>query len=78
MKLYVDNLPSSTSVKDLEDLFTPYGDVTSARVLTTQSGGHPRGSGYVEMVRQNAVRAMMQLHGQRIDFMVLRVSEVKT
>jgi hypothetical protein len=28
MKLYVGNLPSSTSVKDLEDLFTPYGDVT--------------------------------------------------
>ena len=78
MKLYVGNLPSSTSVKDLEDLFTPYGDVTSARVLTTQHGGHPRGFGYVKMVRQNAVRAMTQLHGQRIDFMVLRVSEVKT
>ena len=78
MKLYVGNLPSSTSVKDLEDLFTPYGDVTSARVLTRQNGGHPRGFGYVETVRQNAVRAMTQLHGQRIDFMVLRVSEAKS
>ena len=77
MKLYVGNLPSGTSVTDLEDLFTPYGDVTSARVLTTQQGGHPRGFGYVEMVRQNAVRAMSELHGQRIDFMVLRVSEAK-
>ena len=48
MKLYVGNLPSSTSVTDLEDLFTPYGDVISARVLTTQHGGHPRGFGYVE------------------------------
>ena len=78
MKLYVGNLPSSTSVKDLEDLFTPYGDVTSARVLTIQNGGHPRGFYYVEMVRQNAVRAMSELHGQRIDFMVLRVSEAKS
>ena len=75
MKLYVGNLPSSTSVKDLKDLFTPYGDVTSARVLTTSHGGHPRGFGYVEMVKQNAERAMSELHGQRIDFMVLRVGE---
>jgi RNA recognition motif-containing protein len=75
MKLYVRNLPSSTSVKDLEDLFTPYGDVTSARVMTKQHGGHPRRFGYVEMVRQNAERAMSALHGQRIDFMVLRVNE---
>ena len=78
MKLYVGNLPSSTSARDLEELFTPYGDVTSARVLTTQHGGHPRRFGYVEMVRQNAERAMSELHGQRIDFMVLRVNEAKS
>jgi RNA recognition motif-containing protein len=78
MKLYVGNLPSSTSVKDLEDLFTPYGNLTSARVLTIQNGGHPRGFCYVEMVRQNAVRAMSELHGQRIDFMDLRVREAKS
>jgi RNA recognition motif-containing protein len=77
MKLYVGNLPSSTSVKDLGDLFTPYGDVTSARVMTTRHGGHPRGFGYVEMVKQNAERAMSELHEQRIDFMVLRVSEAR-
>ena len=75
MKLYVGNLPANTSAKDLEDLFTPYGDVTSARVLTTQHGGHPRGFGYVEMVQQHAERAIAGLNGQRINFMVLRVSE---
>jgi RNA recognition motif-containing protein len=78
MKLYVGNLPSSTSTKDLEDLFAPYGDVTSARVMTTQHSGHPRGFGYVEMVRQNAERAVSELHGRRIDLMVLRVSEAKS
>jgi RNA recognition motif-containing protein len=49
MKLYVGNFPANTSAKDLKDLFTPYGEVTSARVLTTQHGGHPRGFGYVEI-----------------------------
>ena len=78
MKLYVGNLPANTSAKDLEDLYTPYGDVTSARVLTTQHGGHPRGFGYVEMLKQHAERAIAELDGQRINFMVLRVSEAKS
>ena len=78
MKLYVGNLPANMSVQDLEDLFTPYGDVTSARVLTTQHSGHPRGFGYVEMLKQHAERAVSELNGQRINFMVLRVSEAKS
>lgn len=78
MKLYIGNLPANTSVQDLEDLFTPYGNVTSARVLTTQHGGHPRGFGYVEMLRRHAERAISELNGRRINFMVLRVSEAKS
>lgn len=78
MKLYVGNLPANTSVKDLEDLFSPYGTVTSARVLTTKHGGHPRGFGYVEMIKQHAERAVAELNGQRINFRVLRVSEAKS
>jgi RNA recognition motif-containing protein len=78
MKLYVGNLPANTSTKDLKDLFTPYGEVTFARVLTTRHGGHPRGFGYVEMLKQHAERAISELNGQRINFMVLRVSEAKS
>ncbi|MDX1401269.1 MAG: RNA-binding protein, partial [Kiloniellales bacterium] len=78
MKLYVGNLPSNTSAKDLEDLFTPYGAVISARILTTKHSGPPRGYGYVEMLRQHAELAMAELHGQRINFMVLSVTEAKS
>jgi RNA recognition motif-containing protein len=74
----VGNLPANTSVKDLENLFTPYGDVSSARVLSTRHGGHPRGYGYVEMIKQHAERAISELDGQRINFMVLRVSEARS
>ena len=77
MRLYVGNLPANTSVKDLEDLFLPYGAVSSARVLATKHGGHPRGFGYVEMIRQHAECAIAELNGQRINLMVLRVSEAK-
>jgi RNA recognition motif-containing protein len=78
MKLYVGNLPADMSSQDLEDLFTPYGKVTSTRLLTTRHGGHPRGFGYVEMLKQHAERAIAELDGQRINFMVLRVSAAKS
>lgn len=78
MKLCVSNLPATTTTKDLEDLFAPYGAVTSARVLMTQRGGHSRGFGYVEMLKQHAELAIAELDGQRINFMVLRVSEASS
>ncbi len=78
MKLYVENLPEHTSVKDLEDLFTPYGVVKSAHVSKTDYGSFSRGFGYVEMLKQNAEIAISELDGRRIDFMVLRVGEVKS
>lgn len=77
MKLYVENLPEHTSVQDLEDLFTPYGDVKSARILRAHHGGHSCGFGYVEMLKQNAEIAISELNGRRIDFMILRVGEAK-
>lgn len=77
MKLYVGNLPSSTTVRDLQDLFTPYGDVSSARLLMTDQGGYPRAFGYVEMLSQNAERAIAELHGQRLNLMVLSVAEAE-
>jgi RNA recognition motif-containing protein len=43
-----------------------------------QYGGHPRGFGYVEMLKQHAERAISELNGQRINFMVLRVSAAKS
>jgi RNA recognition motif-containing protein len=75
MKLYVGNLPADMTARDLEDLFSPYGEVTSSRLLTTQHNGHPRGFGYIEMPGQHARRAITELDGQRINFLVLRVSE---
>lgn len=78
MKLYVGNLPANTSARDLENLFAPYGAVSSVRVLRTPQGGFPRVFGFVEMLRDGAERAITELDGQRINFMVLSVSEARS
>ena len=78
MRLYVENLPEHTSVQELEDLFSPYGEVKFASISRAHRGNYARGFGYVEMLKQNAEIAISELNGRRIDFMVLRVGEAKT
>jgi RNA recognition motif-containing protein len=62
-KLYVGNLPWSFTSDDLKDLFTPYGSVQSAEVISDRETGRSRGFGFVEMDSQEGVeQAVRALH----------------
>ena len=43
MKLFVGNLPAGTSDADLHDLFSRFGEVTSAHVAKARFSGRSRG-----------------------------------
>jgi RNA recognition motif-containing protein len=60
MKLYVGNLPWSIGNQELEDLFSSYGTVTSANVITDRDTKRSRGFGFVELVSggPEAIEAM--------------------
>ena len=49
MKLYVGNLPWSIGNQELEELFSSYGTVTSANVITDRDTKRSRGFGFVEL-----------------------------
>lgn len=49
MNIYVGNLSWSMTDQDLNDLFTPYGQVTSAKILREKHSGRSKGFGFVEM-----------------------------
>ena len=49
MKLYVGNLPWSVDNQELEDLFSSFGTVTSANVITDRDTKRSRGFGFVEL-----------------------------
>ena len=53
-KLYVGNIPFSTTDDDLRQLFESHGTVVSARVITDRETGRSRGFGFVEMEDGNA------------------------
>jgi len=47
--LFVGNLPFTTGSPDLEQLFSQYGSVSRAQVITDRDTGRSRGFGFVEM-----------------------------
>lgn len=63
-KLYVGGLSDAVRDQDLMAMFTPFGTVESARVITDRGTGHSRGFGFVEMsTAEEAQKAMAALDG---------------
>lgn len=78
MKLYVGNLPFSTTENALRDLFAAHGDVSSATIVMDRETGRPRGFGFVEFGNDEHARAAMAaLNGKNFDGRDLTVNEAK-
>ena len=68
MNMYVSNLGFHTSEDDLRKLFEPFGQVSSAKVITDRETGRSRGFGFVEMdSNTDASQAMTKLNGKEIE-----------
>lgn len=78
MKVYVGNLPWSVTDLDLQNLFTPFGSVESAQVVTDRDSGRSRGFGFVEMAAQHAAQAIAKLNGHQMESRALRVNEAQS
>ena len=58
MNIYVVNLNWNMSSEDLQNLFTPFGEVTSAKIVTDKfNNDRSKGFGFVEMAEDEAARA---------------------
>ena len=78
MKLYVGNLPYSTSEEDLRNLFSQYGTVESVAVITDRETGRSKGFGFVEFNDDGEARNAIQgLSGQEFGGRALTVNEAR-
>jgi RNA recognition motif-containing protein len=76
-KLYVGNLSFDTSEDSLRALFSEYGAVESAKLVSDRDTGRPRGFGFVEMSSSDASSAMQALNGKDFEGRTLRVNEAQ-
>lgn len=77
-KLYVGNLGYNVSKNDLEQMFSAYGTVISAQVITDRESGRSKGFGFVEMGSdKDAQAAIAALHGKNVDGRDLTVNEAR-
>jgi RNA recognition motif-containing protein len=76
MKLYVGNLPWSIGNQELEDLFSSYGTVTSANVITDRDTNRSRGFGFVELDSGGA-EAIEAMNESEVDGRKVIVNEAR-
>ena len=76
-KLYVGNLAWGVSDDDLQNVFSEYGSVASAVVITDRETGRSRGFGFVEL-EDGADQAIEALNGQDLQGRPMRVNEAQS
>jgi len=60
MNIYVGNMPYSMTESELNETFSAYGKVTSARVINDPATGRAKGFGFVEMADDSEAKAAIE------------------
>lgn len=77
-KLYVGNLPYTVRDEDLNQAFSAFGDVASAKVMMERDTGRSKGFGFVEMGSDaDAQSAINGMNGQSLGGRSLVVNEAR-
>ena len=78
MNIYVSNLSFNVQDEDLREFFTPYGEVSSAKIITDKVTGKSRGFGFVEMPDDEAAKkAIAELDNGTVDGRAIKVVEAR-
>jgi RNA recognition motif-containing protein len=77
-KLYVGNLAYSVRDQDLQDAFSQFGAVNSAKVMMDRETGRSKGFGFVEMGSDSEAQAAINgLNGQPVAGRAVVVNEAR-
>jgi len=77
-KLYVGNLTYSVSDDSLQQYFSEFGTIVSAKIIMDRDSGRSKGFGFVEMSTDaEAQAAISGMNGQVIDGRGMTVNEAR-
>lgn len=76
MNIYVGNLSWNLKDQDLQNLFSQYGEVTSAKIVLDKFTNRSKGFGFVEMANDDEAKAAIEaLNGTEVDSRSIVVNE---
>lgn len=76
-RIYVGNIPFSSTEEQLEEMFSAHGAVESVKIITDRETGRSRGFAFVEMEPAGADAAIQALDGRDVDGRPMRVNEAR-
>ncbi len=77
-KLYVGNLPYSTTDASLKDMFSAAGNVDNASIIVDKFSKRSKGFGFVEMAsEEEAAKAKEMFNGKEIEGRKVIVDEAR-
>lgn len=77
-KIYVGNLPFTTTSDSLSEIFERFGTVQSSKIIFDRETGRSKGFGFIEMSDGFAAdAAISQLHGSDYGGRLLTVNEAR-
>lgn len=74
-RIYVGNIPFSTTEEELKELFQPHGEVVSVDIIKDRNTGRSRGFCFIDM--ENADEAKAALGGKEFKGRKLFVNDAK-
>ena len=78
MDIYVGNLPYSITGDDLRNLFSQYGDVADAKVISDKYSGKSKGFGFVQMAdNSSAEQAIESLNDSDLQGRNIKVNQAR-
>jgi len=77
-KLFVGGLPYSVTDDELQQLFAPFGDVASAKVIIDRETNRSKGFGFVEFNNDDEAKAAIDaLHDSELGGRKIAVNEAR-
>jgi|SRR3989338_3231752 len=78
MKIYVGNLPFNVNGEDLKKVFSSFGEIEEAIVISDKFSGRSKGFGFVTISNDElAKKAISEMNGKDFQGRELKVSEAK-
>lgn len=78
MNIYVGNVTYNTDDAKLIEMFSSFGEVSSAKIISDRETGRSKGFGFVDMPNDAEANAAIEaLNAKEIDGRTLRVNEAR-